>query len=131
MGKIAVIAIVVVVVLIAIITGVILLLPDEPSGKLGNLRDLAVVLMSAFSCLGSILFAALIGVLIWIGLIIKNNVTPLLDNAADTARTAKGTAVFVSEGVVTPIIKVAGAAAGVKAAVQSLFHRKPKSDQTQ
>jgi hypothetical protein len=106
-------------------------LPDEPSGKLGNLRDLAVILMSAFSCLGSLLFAALIGVLIWIGLIIKNNVTPLLDNAADTARTAKGTAVFVSEGVVTPIIKVAGAAAGVKAAVQSLFHRKPKSDQSQ
>lgn len=116
-------------VLIVAIVLVIIFTPDAPSGKLGNLRDLAVILMSAFSCLGSILFAALIGVLIWIGLIIKNNVTPLLDNAADTARTAKGTAVFVSEGVVTPIIKVAGAAAGVKAAVQSLFHRKPKSDQ--
>ena len=100
--------------------------PDMNFRSIGSMRDLAVVLMSFFSCIGSILFAVLIGVLIWIGLIIKNNVGPLLDNAADTARTAKGTAVFVSEGVVTPIIKVAGAAAGVKAAVQSLFQRKPK-----
>ncbi len=126
MGKVIGIVIAVVVVLAALITLVIFLLPHP---KLQNLAELSIVIMAGFSCLGSLLFAALIGVLIWVGLLVKNNVTPLLDNAADTARTAKGTAVFVSEGVVTPIIKVAGAAAGVKAAVQSLFQRKPKPDQ--
>ncbi len=114
---------------VVLIVAIVLLIIFMPEPKLQNLRDLAVIVMAAFSCLGSLLFAALVGVLIWIGLLVKNNVTPLLDNAADTARTAKGTAVFVSEGVVTPIIKVAGAAAGVKAAVQSLFNRKPKSEQ--
>ncbi|PZS03001.1 MAG: hypothetical protein DLM69_03390 [Candidatus Chloroheliales bacterium] len=126
MGKVVGIVIAVVVVL-AIIIGVVIWLLPEP--KLPSLAEFSIVVMAAFSCLGSLLFAALVGVLIWIGLLVKNNVTPLLDNAADTARTAKGTAVFVSEGVVTPIIKVAGAAAGVKAAVQSLFNRKPKSEQ--
>ncbi len=122
MSKVVLIVGAVVVFLAIILTITIFLLPDP---KLQSLAELSIVLMAAFSCLGSLLFAAFIAVMIWIGLLIKDNVTPLLDNAADTARTAKGTAVFVGEGVVTPIIKVAGAAAGVKAAVQSLFRRKP------
>lgn len=128
MGKVLIIVGAVVAFLVAIVVITWILLPEP---KLQGLTELALIFMAATSCLGSLMFVALVGVLIWIGLMIKDNVTPLLDNAADTARTAKGTAVFVSEGLATPIIKVAGAAAGVRAAVQSLFRRKPKSGQAE
>lgn len=42
-------------------------------------------------------------------------------NAADSARTVKGSVSFVSDTVVTPVIGVAAAAAGAKSFVDALF----------
>jgi hypothetical protein len=48
--------------------------------------------------------------------VVDDNVRPLLDSATSTTRQVKGTATFVSEAAVTPIIRVYGVAAGVRRA---------------
>jgi hypothetical protein len=88
-------------------------------------RDMSLIYASMFMCVGAIL---LIGVMVLLGLIlmaIRDNVVPALQKVDDTAKTVRGTATFVSESVVAPIIKTAGAAAGARAMVQSLMRRNP------
>jgi hypothetical protein len=64
--------------------------------------------------------------LAFIAITVRDKIVPALEKVDDTAQTVKGTATFVSESVVAPIIKTAGAAAGAKAMVQSLLRGKPK-----
>jgi hypothetical protein len=56
---------------------------------------------------------------------IRDHIVPALEKADDALQTVKGTTTFVSESVVAPIIKVAGAAAGARAMVQTLMRRNP------
>lgn len=88
-------------------------------------RDMSLIYASLFMCVGAIL---LIVVTVLLGLIlvaIRDHVVPALQKVDDTAKTVRGTATFVSESVVAPIIKTAGAAAGARAMVQSLMRRNP------
>src|SRR4051794_36704816 len=85
-----------------------------------GMQAVAVAYAAAFSCVGSILFIVMIGLLALIAFQLKNNVVPLLEKATDTMQTVKGTTEFVSESVVQPIIKTAGAVAGARAMVQTL-----------
>lgn len=48
--------------------------------------------------------------------VLDDNLRPLLDSARSTTNQVKGTATFVSEAAVTPIIRVYGVAAGVRRA---------------
>jgi hypothetical protein len=50
------------------------------------------------------------------GSVLDDNVRPLLDSAKTTADNVKGTATFVSEAAVTPIVRAYGVAAGVRRA---------------
>ena len=48
---------------------------------------------------------------------LKDDVSPLFDSAHQTVRTVRGTAVFVSETAVSPVIRVYSIAAGARRAV--------------
>lgn len=48
--------------------------------------------------------------------VLDENVRPLLDTAKSTTQQVKGTATFVSDAAVTPIIRAYGVAAGVRRA---------------
>ncbi|HKP52070.1 MAG TPA: hypothetical protein VJ183_05405 [Chloroflexia bacterium] len=89
-----------------------------------NVRDMSLIYSSLFMCVGAILFIIATGLLAMIAFLIRDHIVPAIDKLNDTAKTVRGTATFVSESVVAPIIKVAGAASGVKAAVQTLMRRK-------
>ncbi|MGA7729637.1 MAG: hypothetical protein WCD37_00045, partial [Chloroflexia bacterium] len=90
-------------------------------------RDAAIIYASFFMCVGALLLivvAVLIGMIV---MAVQGKIVPALEKVDDTAKTVRGTATFVSESVVAPIIKVAGAAAGAKAMVQTLMRGgKPK-----
>jgi len=102
------------------------LLPDWIPG----MQAVAVAYVSAFACVGAILFIVLVGLLALIAFQLKNNVVPLLEKATDTMHTVQGTTTFVSESVVQPIIKTAGAVAGARAMVQTLMRRQGGTDTT-
>src|SRR4051794_16159064 len=82
--------------------------------QLPEARDVAIIYSSIFMCVGAILFIAMTGLLAMIAFLIRDHIVPALEKVDDTARTVRGTAAFVSESVVSPIIKVAGASAGAR-----------------
>ncbi len=105
---------------------IILVFASPGSGSwLVNVRDMSLIYSSLFMCVGALLFIVATGLLALIAFLIRDHIVPAIDKLDDTAKTVKGTATFVSESVVAPIIKVAGAAAGVRAMVQSLVRRNP------
>jgi hypothetical protein len=88
-----------------------------------RMQAISVAYVSAFACVGAILFVVVAALLALLVFQLQNHIVPLLERATDTVETVKGTTTFVSESVVTPIIKVAGAAAGARAMVQTLMRR--------
>lgn len=88
-------------------------------------RDMSLIYASLFMCVGAILLIVATALLALIAFAIRDHVVPALQKVDDTAKTVRGTATFVSESVVAPIIKTAGAAAGARAMVQTLMRRKP------
>lgn len=92
---------------------------------LPNLRDAAIIYASFFMCVGALLFIVMTGLIALIAFTLRDKVVPTIEKLDDTAKTVRGTATFVSESVVAPIIKAAGAAAGARAMVQTLMRRKP------
>lgn len=105
---------------------IILAFVSPGSGSwLVNVRDMSIIYASLFMCVGALLFIAMTALLAMIAFLIRDHIVPAIDKLNDTAKTVKGTATFVSESVVAPIIKVAGAAAGARAMVQSLMRRNP------
>jgi hypothetical protein len=123
-----------VLVLVALLVPIYLLFFN--SSALPQVRDVAIVYSTMFMCVGAILFIAMTGLLAMIAFMIRDHVVPALEKVDETAKTVRGTAAFVSESVVSPIIKVAGAGAGARAMVQTLMRRdtankqpKPKKEQ--
>ncbi len=105
---------------------IILVFVSPGSGSwLVNVRDMSLTYSSLFMCVGAILLIVAAGALVMIAFLIRDHIVPAIQKLDDTAKTVRGTATFVSESVVAPIIKVAGAAAGAKAMVQSLMRRNP------
>ncbi len=88
-------------------------------------RDMSIIYASLFMCVGAILFIVMVALIAFIAFMIRDHIVPALEKADDALQTVKGTTTFISESVVSPIIKVAGAAAGAKAMVQTLMRRKP------
>ncbi len=117
----------VVLVLAALVLPIALLFisPTSQGSWLITVRDVAIIYVALFQCVGAILFIVMTGLLVLIFYTIRDRVVPALEKVDDTAQTVRGTATFVSESVVAPIIKVAGAAAGARAMVQTLMRRNP------
>lgn len=87
-----------------------------------EVRDYAVI---AYSIAGVIAFALIaiftfvLGMLSWMTLsrvrgMLKNNVQPTLDNVRQTSETVRGTAQFISDNAITPVVKTYGTVAGVR-----------------
>ena len=84
-------------------------------------RDAAIIYASFFMCVGALLFIVMTALIALIAFTVRDKVVPALEKVDDAAKTVRGTATFVSESVVAPIIKVAGATAAAKAMVQTLM----------
>jgi cytoskeletal protein RodZ len=123
------VAFVVILVLVALLVPIYLLFQPWPAdysnSPLPAVRDVSIIYASLFACVGAIVFIVMTTLIAWIAFMIRDGIIPALEKVDDTVKTVKGTTTFVSESVVAPIIKVAGAAAGTRAAVQTLMRRQP------
>lgn len=102
-----------------------ILIFTSPNELLVQVRNVSLIYGSFFMCLGGLSILALAVSIYILAKTLGEKVVPALEKVNDTATTVKGTATFVSESVVAPIIKVAGAAAGARAMVQTLVRRNP------
>ena len=98
---------------------IVFFVPDWIPG----LQAASVAYASGFACVGALMFIVLVGLMALFAFQLRTSVIPLLEQATNTIHTVRGTTEFVSESVVQPIIKTAGAVAGARAMVQTLIRR--------
>jgi hypothetical protein len=111
---------------------------DHQSG-LEKLRDVVIIMFGFAIVLATLLLAALLGLLAWVALKLKdkvtvlfddkltplldNKVSPLLDTVNDTAGRVKGTTEFMTEEVASPVISFYGTLAKARAMTRTVTGR--------
>ncbi len=107
------------VLLIALIVGLYLLGGDHQS-PLERLRDISLVFITVGFVLWLMLMAALVGVVVWLALLIKDRIIPLLEELTASAKRVHGTTNFVSEEVAKPVISTYSSIAGLRAMIKTV-----------
>lgn len=109
--------------LFVILFVVLYLLGGPEQSPLERVRDIAVIFLALAMVLVVLLLGVLVGVAIWLGLLIRDHLIPLLAAATETMTKAKGTVEFVGETVARPIIRTYGRVAALRALIRTLTHR--------
>jgi len=86
-------------------------------------RDIAIVILALESIVIGVLLAVLVIQVIRLVRLLREEVMPILRSTQETASTVRGTATFVSDRVIQPVVKVSSYTAGVRQAVSVLFGR--------
>lgn len=95
-------------------------LGDADQSALERLRDIAVIFVVLLFLLTVVLLAAIAAALGFLTIQTKNKVIPLLEELAGTAKRIRGTAEFVTDEAVKPILTVAGAYAKMRATMKTV-----------
>ena len=131
MKKWAIIGGIIAVVVLALIIGLLYWGDEGPVTV--RLRDISIVFISLFAVISTVLFAAILGAILWLVFTIRDKVVPLLETLTATAKRLQGTTEYLTEQAATPVISVASTLAGIRAATKSVTggkrrvtHRKRK-----
>lgn len=92
---------------------------------MGTARDVAIIILAVESIIIGILLAVLVVQVIRLVKLLREEVMPILNSTQETVSTVRGTASFVSDHVVQPVVKVSSFTAGARQAVNALFRRGP------
>lgn len=106
--------IVALIVFVAIVVGLYLLGGADQSA-LERLRDISIIFIVLIGAISVVLLAGITVALILLFIELKDRALPILDETTSTIGRVRGTANFVSEEAVKPIMTVAGKAAKVRA----------------
>ena len=94
---------------------------------LQSARDLAIVFLAVAAFLVTLLLAAMV-VLLWrLIRVIQREITPVLTSLQQTANTVRGTTEFVSDSLVSPLIRFSSFSSGVGGTLKAfaaIFRRK-------
>lgn len=86
---------------------------------LERIRDIVIIFLSFQLLLVTIVLAGIAAALVFLILVLKDQVIPLLHELTETVRRLRGTTEFMTEEAVKPIITAAGQAAKVRAMVRA------------
>ncbi len=106
-------------VFVAIVVGLYVLGGADQS-PLERLRDIAVIFVVLLFLLTVLLLAAIAAALGFLTIQIKDKVIPLLEELTGTVKRIRGTAEFVTDEAVKPILTVAGAYAKMRATMRTV-----------
>jgi hypothetical protein len=84
------------------------------------IRDIAIIVLAFITLVTGVLLAVLIFQLQSLIALLRQEIYPILRSVNDTTSTVRGTTTFVSDAVVTPVIKAASYASGVKQTFRTL-----------
>lgn len=94
---------------------------------IGAVRDILII----FLALTSIVVWVMLGILIWqiwrLTKMVQSELKPMIADTKETISTVRGTANFMSENVVTPVIQTSSRMAGYRSTVMSLFGQLPRN----
>lgn len=128
-------AIIIPLVVVAVIAGLtfgLYVLGGSDQSALEKFRDIMIVYLGLLWVIVVLLMAVLVGVLVWVALMLKDKVIPLLQTIQETMVRVKGTAEFMSEEAVSPVISFQGKVSKVRAMSKAFMDRdrgpgKPKT----
>jgi formate hydrogenlyase subunit 3/multisubunit Na+/H+ antiporter MnhD subunit len=105
----------VVVLLVAALATVIyfLLRPETPAEDVGRLRDIFIIVVALESLTIGVAMIVLIVQLASLINLLQNEIRPILQATTDTVNNLRGTAEFLGQNVVEPVIKLNGYLAGL------------------
>lgn len=87
---------------------------------LERLRDIAVIFLIFQLLLVTIILAGIAAGLVFLIIVLKDQIIPLLAELTETMRRVRGTTEFMTEEAVKPIIRSAGQAAKLRAMVRTV-----------
>jgi hypothetical protein len=90
-------------------------------------RDIAIIVLAIESIVIGILLAVLVVQVIRLIHMLRQEVLPILSSTQETVSTVRGTATFVSDHLVQPVVKLASYTAGARQAVSTLFGRRNRN----
>jgi hypothetical protein len=118
---------------LAVITGVFLVVlviglviaifvdPGNAGTWVGIIRDLFIIVLAMEGMFMGIALIVLILQLAALVNVLQNEISPIVDNVTETTSTVRGTAQFMSENLVEPVIKFGALTAGIGGVVRELF----------
>ncbi len=90
---------------------------------MGIARDIAIIVLAVESIVIGVLLAVLVIQVIRLVKLLREEVLPILNSTQETVSTVRGTATFMSDHIVQPVVKVSSFAAGARQAASTLFRR--------
>jgi hypothetical protein len=113
-------------VLLALLIWGLYSLGDHDQSALERFRDIAVIFIVLLFALTIILLAAIVAALGYLTFQIKDRVIPALEEINGTVQRMRGTAEFMTEEAVKPILGVAGTYAKIRAMTKTVTGRSTK-----
>jgi hypothetical protein len=112
-GPLIIAGIAAVVILVLLVAGIVWL-AYQPLDTTGRIRDIFIIFMALeFLVVGVALIVLMIQLATLINLL-QNEVRPILTTTSETVNTLRGTAVFLSDNLVQPVMKLNEYLAGIK-----------------
>jgi hypothetical protein len=108
-----------VVVVIALLIIAVIYMAGHPA-QTETLRDIFIIFMALEGLLIGLALVILVVQLALLTNLLKHEIKPILDSTNEAARTLRGTAEFMSQNVVDPVIKVHASVAAVRSALDML-----------
>ena len=97
---------------------------------IATVRDILII----FLALTSIVVWVLLGILIWqiwsLTRMVQYEIKPIIADTKETIATVRGTANFMSENVVTPVIQTSSKASGYRRTAMALVGQLPRGAQS-
>lgn len=96
--------------------------PPDPGGVVVSLlRDAAIILVAFETLIIGVLLIVLTIQVQTLIVMLRDEIRPMLEAVNDTVATVRGTAMFVSQNVVSPTIQAAGFVAGVQRVAREII----------
>jgi hypothetical protein len=110
-------AVVLTLLLLAVVIGLLIWLAGNPA-KAEAWRDAVIVLLAVEAFITGVAVIILVVQVARLSALLQNEVRPLLEASNETLQTVRGTTTFLSENMVRPVVRLSGAAAAVRRAIE-------------
>lgn len=87
-------------------------------------RDVAIIILALESIIIGILLVFMIFQIQGLIRLLKEEIQPILDSVNETASTVRGTTAFVSDTVVSPVMRIAGLISALRRIIDVLTRRR-------
>jgi ABC-type spermidine/putrescine transport system permease subunit II len=107
------------VVLLAAAVWAVVAMVNNPA-QTETIRDIFIVFMALEALVIGVALVVLVVQVALLTNLLRHEVKPILDSTQETARTLRGTATFISQNLVDPVIKMQSSVAAVKSVLDLL-----------